>query len=298
MLPPGTVHGMPAALGALLLDASRTSILDPAGPVARGERIILLDSLIIMLAIVIPTIIATLAFAWWYRASNTRARYLPKWEYSGRLELIIWSIPTLIILFLGGVIWTGSHDLDPRRPLPSKDTPLEIQVVSLDWKWLFVYPDQGVASVNELIVPAGRAVHFSITSASVMNQFWVPRLGGMIAAMNRMVTHLHLQADSPGEYYGQSAQFSGDGFSDMNFTVRAISTGEFESWLASTRREGPVLDRASYEQLAKQSQNVQPFTYRDADPKLFSAIVSHEIPPAAGPDVGRAGPEVHPRGTH
>jgi len=286
-----------AALSALLITASSTSILEPAGPVARGERIILLDALVIMLAIVVPTIIATLAFAWWYRASNTKARYLPNWAYSGRLELIIWSIPTLIILFLGGVIWTGSHQLDPARPLPG-EPPLEVQVVSLDWKWLFVYPVQRVAAVNELVVPAGKPVHFSITSASVMNHFFVPRLGGMIAAMNRMVTHLHLQADAPGEYYGQSAQFSGDGFSGMHFTVHAVPAEQFDSWLTATRRDGPVLDRAAYAQLAKQSQNVPPFTYRDADPALFEAIVSQAIPPAPGPVAGRAGADVHPQGTH
>jgi cytochrome o ubiquinol oxidase subunit 2 len=288
----------PAALTALLVATSTTSILEPAGPIARGERIILLDALVIMLAIVVPTIIATLAFAWWYRASNTKARYLPNWAYSGRLELIIWSIPTLIILFLGGVIWTGSHQLDPARALSSGDDPLEVQVVSLDWKWLFVYPAQRVAIVNELVVPAGKPVHFSITSASVMNHFFVPRLGGMIAAMNRMVTQLNLQADAPGEYYGQSAQFSGDGFSDMHFTVRAVPAEQFAAWLAATRRDGPVLDRAAYAQLAKQSQNVRPFTYRDADPALFHAIVSQEIPPAPGPRVGRAGPDVHPQGMH
>jgi cytochrome o ubiquinol oxidase subunit II len=286
------------APSALLIAASSTSILEPAGPVARGERIILLDALMIMLAIVVPTIIATLAFAWWYRASNPKARYLPHWSYSGRLELIIWSIPTLIILFLGGVIWTGSHQLDPGETLPSQARALEIQVVSLDWKWLFVYPAQRVATVNELIVPAGRPMHFSITSASVMNHFFVPRLGGMIAAMNRMVTHLHLQADTPGEYYGQSAQFSGDGFSDMHFTVRALPPQQFDAWLAAARRAGPVLDRASYAQLATQSQNVRPFSYRDADPGLFHAIVSQDIPPAPGPQLGRTGPDVHPQGAH
>src|SRR5262249_45466149 len=148
----------------------------------------------------IPTIVATLFFAWRYRASNKHARYLPHFAYSGRLELIIWSIPTLIILFLGGVIWAGSHELDPTRPLPSREAPLEVQVVSLDWKWLFIYPEQRVASVNELVMPVGRPVHFSLTSGSVMNMFFVPELGGMIATMNRMVTQLSLQADEPGRY--------------------------------------------------------------------------------------------------
>jgi cytochrome o ubiquinol oxidase subunit II len=264
-----------------LLCACDRRIVAPAGPVAGAERLILFNSLAIMLTVVIPTIVAILLFAWRYRASNTKARYLPDWAYSGRLELITWSIPTLIILFLSGVIWTGSHDLDPARS--RGDRALEVQVVSLDWKWLFIYPDQHVASVNQLVLPAGVPVHFSLTSASVMNQFFVPQLGGMIATMNRMVTHLNLQADRTGTFYGQSAQFSGDGFSDMHFAVRAVSAQEFSSWVAATQREGPALDRASYTTLAAQSRDVAPFTYRSADRDLFAAIVSRSLPPGPGP---------------
>jgi cytochrome o ubiquinol oxidase subunit 2 len=264
-----------------LLCACDASIVEPAGPVGKAERLILLNALAIMLTVVIPTIVAILAFAWWYRSSNTKAHYRPDWAYSGRLELITWSIPTLIILFLGGVIWTGSHELDPGRPRGER--PLEIQVVSLDWKWLFIYPEQRLASVNQLVVPTEVPVHFSLTSASVMNQFFVPQLGGMIATMNRMVTHLNLQADRTGTFYGQSAQFSGDGFSDMHFSVRAVPAREFASWVENTRRAGPVLDRAGYTSLAQQSRDVAPFTYRRADPDLFAAIVSHAIPPGPGP---------------
>ncbi len=151
-----------------------------------------------MLAIVIPTILATLAFAWWFRASNTRARYLPTWSYSGRIELIVWSIPALVVFFLGGIAWIGSHLLDPARPLTSGAKPLEIQVVSLDWKWLFIYPEQGVASVNDLVAPAGTPLHFQITSASVFNVFFLPRLGSEIYSMYGMTTQLNLQADRPG----------------------------------------------------------------------------------------------------
>ena len=175
--------------------------------------------------IVVPTIVAALFFAWWFRASNARASYRPDWVYSGRIEIIVWSIPLLVILFLGGVIWIGSHDLDPYRPIASQAKATEVQVVSLDWKWLFIYPDQGIASVNELVVPVAAPVHFSLTSASVMNSFFVPQLGSMIATMNGMVTQLHLQADQSGEFYGQSTQFSGDGFSGMQFVVRAVPAG-------------------------------------------------------------------------
>jgi cytochrome o ubiquinol oxidase subunit 2 len=266
---------------AVILGACDSSIVEPAGPVGKAERLILFNSLAIMLTVVVPTIVATLVFAWWYRSSNTKARYLPDWAYSGRLELITWSIPTLIILFLGGVIWTGSHELDPGRTRGER--PLDVQVISLDWKWLFIYPEQRVASVNEVVVPTGVPVRFSLTSASVMNQFFVPQLGGMIATMNRMVTHLNLEADRTGTFYGQSAQFSGDGFSDMHFSVRAVSANEFADWVANTRRDGPALDRAAYMRLAQQSRDVAPFTYRSADPDLFAAIVTHAIPPGPGP---------------
>src|ERR1700722_3509666 len=153
----------------IVVTACQPAVLDPEGVVGIADKTILIDSLAIMLAIVLPTIAATFAFAWWFRASNTSATYLPDFTYSGRIELIVWSIPVLVILLLGGVIWIGSHELDPARPLPSDRPPLEIQGVSLDWKWLFIYPSQRIASVNQLVIPAGVPVHFSLTSASVMS---------------------------------------------------------------------------------------------------------------------------------
>ena len=187
----------------------------------------MIDSLAIMLAIVVPTIAATFAVAWWFRASNMRARYLPDWVFSGRIELVVWSIPLLTIMLLGGVAWIGSHDLDPAKPLPSNTPPLEVQVVSLDWKWLFIYPGQRVASVNQLVVPAGVPIHFSLTSASVMNVFFVPQLGSMIYTMNGMTTQLNLRADAPGTFLGLSSHYSGDGFSDMHFDVQAVPAEQF-----------------------------------------------------------------------
>src|ERR1700743_1066542 len=214
----------------VLLEGCSGAILTPVGPVGKAERTILLNSLTIMLAIVIPVILATLAFAWWFRASNTRAVHLPTWEYSGRIELIIWSIPALVVFFLGGIDWIGSHDLDPARPLPSREKPLEVEVVSLDWKWLFIYPDQGVASVNQLVAPVGVPLHLRITSATVVNVFFVPRLGSEIYAMNGMASQLNLQADEPGVFPGLAAHFSGDGFSDMNFEMHALPAAEFAAW--------------------------------------------------------------------
>jgi cytochrome o ubiquinol oxidase subunit 2 len=240
---------------------------------------------------VVPTILAAFAFAWWFRASNTRAAYRPEWVYSGRVELIVWSIPILVILFLGGVIWVGSHQLDPARSLPAPRgvQPQEIQVVALDWKWLFIYPREGIATVNEVVVPAGQPVHSRITSGSVMNTFFVPQLGGMIYAMNGMVTNLNLQADRPGAYYGRSAQFSGDGFPDMHFTLHSVPAEQFSSWVAATRARGPVLDLPAYNRLAQQSHDVAPFSFRSVQPDLFEAVLDHRAPPGPGPREGRGG---------
>ena len=283
-----------AAAMLALATAACAGPMDPAGPVARANRLILFDALGIMLAIVVPTIVATIAFAWWFREGNTRAKYRPDFVYSGRLELIIWAIPILTILFLGGVIWIGSHQLDPAKPLASKVKPLEVQVVSLDWKWLFIYPAQGVASVNELAIPAGVPVHFALTSSSVMNTFFVPQLGSQIYTMNGMATNLNLQADRPGEYRGQSSHFSGDGFSDMVFTVRALPPAGFAGWVNAARAGGPVLDAPGYRALARQSKKVAPFTYRAVQPNLFQAVVMQQLPPAAGPQEGRGGPQTSP----
>jgi cytochrome o ubiquinol oxidase subunit 2 len=287
----------------LLLTACQPAVLDPQGPVGIAEKTILIDSLAIMLAIVVPTIVATFAFAWWFRASNIRARYLPTWAYSGRIELIVWGIPLLVVMLLGGVAWVGAHDLDPAKPLPSGSAtttttaaaPLEVQAVSLDWKWLFIYPGQGIASVNHLVVPAGVPVHFSLTSASVMNAFFIPQLGSMIYTMNGMMTQLNLQADAPGSFRGLSSHYSGDGFSGMHFEVEAVPAADFATWVEATRNKGPILDAASYAALSKQSLNTAPFTYGSADPKLFQQIVMQQLPPGPGPEAGEPNRDVSPR---
>jgi cytochrome o ubiquinol oxidase subunit 2 len=285
------------ALAAVLpLCGCADGVLQPRGPVGAADSKILLDSVGIMSAIVVPTIVAVVFFAWWFRASNTKARYRPDFVYSGRLEIIIWSIPILVIMFLGGLIWIGSHELDPYTPIDRQKTALEVQVVSLDWKWLFIYPAQRVASVNALVIPAGVPVHFFLTSATVMNNFFVPQLGSMIAMMNGMVTQLYLEADRAGEFYGESAQFSGDGFSGMHFPVRAVSADAFAAWVADAQKSGPVLDQAGYAALNRESQNVSPFTYREADPALFDAIARQLIPPGPGPTNGSAGSSVRPTG--
>jgi len=270
-------------LGVAALIGCEHGVLDPQGPVAASERQILFNSLSIMLVIVVPTIVCILGFAWWYRAGNARAAYSPQWSYSGRLELLLWSIPALVVLFLGGIAWNGSHELDPAKPLGSQVKPLEVEVVSLDWKWLFIYPDQQIASVNRLVIPAGTPVHFRLTSASVLNVFFVPQLGSEIYAMYGMISELHLSADRAGNFHGVAAHFNGDGFSDMSFETRALSVEEFSRWVTSAQADGPALDEQAYRALLRQSSNVPPYTYRATAPRLFDDIAMGHLPPGEGP---------------
>jgi cytochrome o ubiquinol oxidase subunit II len=259
---------------AACLGGCNEGVLHPRGPIAEGEREILLNSLGIMLAIVIPTILATLGVAYWFRSSNQRARYLPNFTYSGRLELLVWSVPAMTVLLVGGVAWVGSHELDPRRPIVSALPPIRVQVVSLDWKWLFIYPDEGIATVNQLTIPVGTPISFELTSSSVMNSFFVPQLGSQIYTMAGMATRLQLQADQTGSYRGLSAQYSGDGFSDMRFAVSAVSRGDYAQWLNAVRAGGPSLNRQAYADLARPSSALAPFTYQAVAPNLFEGILN------------------------
>jgi cytochrome o ubiquinol oxidase subunit 2 len=230
-----------------------------------------------MLVVVVPVILATLGFAWWYRSSNARASRSTDEGYEGRTEFVVWSIPALIVILLGGVIWIGSHQLDPRAPIPAKADPLRVDVVALDWKWLFIYPDQGIAAVNQLVLPVETPVNFRLTSATVMNSFFIPQLGSQIYTMGGMTTHLNLLADAPGEYPGISAMFSGDGFSDMRFIAKAVPAGDFDAWVMQVRGAGSALDDATYAQLAKPSKAVPPMTYRSVEPNLFEHIIDQTV---------------------
>ena len=268
-----------AGLAALPLGAcSDRGIMDPVGPVAAAEKQILINSTAIMLAIIIPTMIATVAVAFWFRRGNAKAEYRPDWEYSGAIELVVWAIPILTITLLGGIAWIGSHALEPSKPLDSKVKPINVEVVSLDWKWLFIYPDQGVATVNQLVVPAGTPVNFRLTSATVWNTFFVPQMGSMIYTMPRMATRLNLQADRPGVFPGRSAHFSGDGFPGMEFNVHSVSPQQFAAWAQGAKGSGQVLDGRAYQQLAKPSSYVKPMTYSNVAPGLFEAIVAGRAP--------------------
>jgi cytochrome o ubiquinol oxidase subunit II len=275
---------------------SQQGILDPQGPIGTAQLLLLINSTEIMLVVVVPVILATLGFAWWYRSSNARASRASDESYEGRIEFVTWSIPALIVILLGGVIWIGSHQLDPRAPIPADTKPLRVEVVALDWKWLFIYPDQGIAAVNQLVVPVGTPIEFRLTSATVMNSFFIPQLGSQIYTMGGMTTHLNLMADNPGEFPGFSANFSGDGFAEMRFVVKAIPAGDFDRWLAQVRGSESALDDAAYAALAKPSIAVPPRTYRSAEPKLFERIIEQTVSgsqrhasTAWGPPVQQAG---------
>ena len=280
-----------AASFILLLSACDRGILDPVGPVGQAEKTILINSTAIMLAIVIPTMVATIAIAWWFRRGNSKATYLPDWEYSGAIEMVVWGIPLLTIMLLGGITWIASHDLEPSKPLASTKPPLNVEVVSLDWKWLFIYPEQGIATVNQLVVPAGTPVRYRLTSATVWNVFFVPQFGTMIYTMPRMTTRLHLQADRPGVYDGLSAHFSGDGFPGMQFKAQVLPPDQFGVWAQGARGQGGMLDAQSFAELSKPTSYVKPMTYGAVAPGLFDAIVADKVaqlqlpqtaPPAAG----------------
>jgi cytochrome o ubiquinol oxidase subunit 2 len=260
------------AMATLLLSGCNAALLDPKGPIGTAERDLMLFATGLMLIVVVPVIVMVIVFAWHYRASNTKAKYTPEWSHSGAIEAVVWTIPVLIILVLGTVTWITTHSLDPRRPIPSAEKPLEIQVVSMDWKWLFIYPEYGVASVNEVALPVGRPVHFTLTSTGVMNAFFVPQLGTQIYTMAGMQSQLYLRADQPGEYAGISANYSGRGFADMKFTAKAVDAVGMKAWIAAAEASAP-LDIAAYRKLAERGTHAVAL-YGGVDKGLFDRIVN------------------------
>src|SRR5580698_11192355 len=270
----GAMSSIAIGLVTLLSGCSNLDILDPKGSVGLAERDLIATSTWAMLIVVIPVIALTLLFAWRYRASNKNAEYRPNWSHSTGIEIAVWTIPTLIILFLGVLTWTSTHELDPYRPLESSVKPINVELVALDWKWLFIYPDLGIASVNQLELPVGTPVNFNITSDSVMNSFFIPQLGGQIYPMAGMQTKLHLIADEAGDYAGMSANFSGEGFSDMKFRAVATTPEAFAAWVKTVKGSPAELDGVNYASVAAPSDK-HPVTYfSSVDPKLFHNIIA------------------------
>jgi cytochrome o ubiquinol oxidase subunit 2 len=263
-------------------------VLNPSGDVAVQQRNLVVISTVLMLLIIIPVIALTLVFAWRYRQSNTAARYEPDWDHSTKLELVIWSVPLLIIVCQGAVTWMGSRLLDPYRaigrvavgyPVTGDEAPLEVEVVALDWKWLFFYPQYGVATVNELAAPVDRPIAFRITASSVMNSFYVPALAGQIYAMPGMQTRLNAVINTAGVYQGFSANYSGAGFSGMHFAFHAMDRHDFDGWVAAVKQGGDALNRDNYLKLARPSENAPPHRYATADPALYDAILNLCVEP-------------------
>ena len=263
----------------LLLGGCHWALLDPKGPIGLQERTIILTATALMLLVVIPVIVMTLVFAWRYRASNERADYQPNWSHSTKIEVVVWAIPMVIIAILGTICWRTSHELDPFKPLASTVKPVRIDAVAMNWKWLFIYPQLGVATVNQVAMPVGVPVVFHITSATVMNSFFIPRLGSQIYAMANMQTAVNLLASEPGTYRGLSSNFSGDGFSGMTFEALALSRGDFARWLARVRSSSRSLDAAAYVALDEPSENVPVEYYSQVLPDLFPQIVDGKFAP-------------------
>lgn len=270
----GSISFLSTSLVLLLSGCSNLDILNPKGSVGLAERELIATSTWAMLIVVIPVIALTLLFAWRYRASNRSADYQPGWTHSTGIEIAIWTIPTLIILFLAVLTWKTTHELDPYKPLESQVKPINVEVVALDWKWLFIYPDLGIASVNQLAIPVGTPVNFVITSDTVMNSFFIPQLGGQIYAMAGMQTRLHLIADEAGNFAGQSANFSGKGFSDMKFRTLASSPEEFNAWVAKVRASSDNLSMDRYHVVSAPSEKDPVRYFSSVDPKLFHNIIA------------------------
>jgi cytochrome o ubiquinol oxidase subunit II len=263
-----------AIFPALFLSGCKLDLLDPKGSVGLAEKALILNSTWAMLIVVVPVIFLTLLFAWRYRESNKSATYLPKWAHSTKIEVVIWLVPSLIILYLGMMTWTSTHALDPYKPLASDVKPINVEVVALDWKWLFIYPELGIASINQLEFPVGTPVNFRITSDSVMNSFFIPQLGGQIYAMAGMQTRLHLIADEAGDYAGMSANFSGEGFSDMKFRAIATTPEAFASWVKTVKASQGELDGVNYAALAVPSEKHPVQYFSKVDANLFQKIVA------------------------
>lgn len=272
------------------LTACNAIVLHPSGDVAQQQGDLVVASTLLMLLIIVPVMAATAWFAWHYRATNKSAKYDPHWDHSTQLELLIWAAPLLIIICLGALTWVSTHLLDPYRtigrldaktPVAANAKPLEVEVVALDWKWLFIYPEQGIATVNELVVPTNRPLQFKITSANVMNSFYVPAMAGQIYAMPGMETRLHAVMNKAGDSVGFSANYSGAGFSHMRFATHAVADDQFAGWVKSvqTGANAGTLDRSVYLQLEKPSEKVPVTRYSAVSPDLYNAIVNMCVQP-------------------
>ncbi|AMO74540.1 ubiquinol oxidase subunit II [Pseudomonas citronellolis] len=273
----GYLKRLSVLLPLLSLGGCNMVLFDPKGQIGVDEKSLIITCTLLMLLVVVPVIVMTLAFAWKYRASNTKATYMPDWAHSTRIEVVVWLVPCIIIAILGWLTWESTHKLDPYRPLDSDVKPITIQAVSLDWKWLFIYPEQGIATVNEIAFPKDTPVNFQITSDTVMNSFFIPQLGSQIYSMTGMLTKLHLIANEEGVFDGISANYSGSGFSGMKFKAIATSEQGFQDWVAKVKSAQAGLTEEGFPELAKPSENVPATYFSSVTPDLFQHILTkHE----------------------
>jgi len=271
--------GLLFVLAVFLTGCDAVAILSPKGQIGHDEKTLLITATVLMLLVVVPVIILTLAFAWKYRASNTKARYEPNWSHSTAIEVVVWSIPCMIVLVLAVLTWRSSHALDPYRPIDSDVKPVTIEAISLDWKWLFIYPEEKIATVNEIKLPVDTPLNFKITSDTVMNAFFIPHLGSMIYSMAAMETKLHLIADETGEFPGMSSHYSGAGFAKMHFTAYSVTEAEYRQWLDQVRAGQHSLDKASFKALgAERNAEWYPVTYYgQVEDGLFDWVVAKHM---------------------
>lgn len=267
------------AIASVILMQADVAILDPKGTIGNHQRNLLLFAGFLSLLVVIPVFVLTFVVAWKYREENKKAEYAPGWDNSVTVEAVWWGVPIFLIIILSIVTWKSSHDLDPFKALASEAKPVTVQVVALQWKWLFIYPEEGIASVNHLQIPVDRPINFTITSDAPMNSFWIPRLGGQVYAMSGMTTQLHLMATKPGSYPGSSANISGEGYSNMNFTAEASSQEKFDEWVKSAQSSTRQLTKDTYVNLAKPSVDESTLVYSKVDADLYDTIVMQYMSP-------------------
>ncbi len=268
------------ALSIFLLHGSNIAVLNPKGIIAQKELNLLIFASLLSLVVVIPVFILTFGIVWRYREGNHRAKYTPDWDHNRLAETVWWGIPIILILILAVVTWTSSHELDPYRPLASTKPPITIQVIALDWKWLFIYPGQHIASVNFLQIPTDTPINLEITSDAPMNSLWIPQLSGQIYAMAGMTSQLHLNATEAGIYRGSSANLSGNGFSGMKFNVQASSQAEYDDWVRTAQTSSNQLTMSTYDELAKPSQDTPVTLYSVSEANLYGKVVMKYMAPA------------------
>jgi cytochrome o ubiquinol oxidase subunit 2 len=264
------------------------AVLSPEGKIAGHQRDLLVFATGLSLLVIIPVFTLAFYIAWKYHEDNKKSKYQPKWDHNHSLEFVWWTIPIILIIILAIVTWKSSHDLDPYKPIESHKKPLTVQVVALEWKWLFIYPEQNIATVNYLEIPEKTPINFQITADAPMNSFWIPKLGGQVYAMAGMQTKLHLMADKTGTYNGASANLSGEGFSGMKFIVKSSTEGDFGTWVNNARHSKETLSKDAYTTLAKPSKNNAKQYYSSVDPALYDTVMKKYMAP----------PESHKEGEH